>query len=54
MIENVEPVENASFKRMISFFALKAECEFAVLTSSQVLVPFKSCKGATAIKRAPP
>jgi hypothetical protein len=54
VIENIEPVEDASFERMISFFAFEAESEFTVLTSSQVLVPFKSCKGATAIKRAPP
>jgi hypothetical protein len=53
MIENVKPVEDASFERMVSFFTFKAESEFTVLASSQILVSFKSSKGATAIERAP-
>jgi hypothetical protein len=53
MIKNVKSVENASFERMISFFTFKAESEFAVLTSSQILVSFKSGKGPTAIERTP-
>ena len=54
VIENVKSIENAPFERVVSFFALKAECEIAVLTSSQILVSFKSGKGSTAVEGTPP